>query len=162
MAVMLRTLGIPSRVVNGFRGGEFNDITGSYIIRAKHAHSWVEAYFPKYGWYTFDPTPPGDTDSSSSLWGRFSLYADAMRQFWQEWIINYDFSHQRSLTTQITAQSQTAMTRNLRWWRSGYDAIVVRFRKARSAVERSPRAWAGGVIFFILLSILISRIGGIV
>src|SRR5579864_9429835 len=42
MAVMLRTLGIPSRVVNGFRTDEFNDLTGNYVVRAKDAHSWVE------------------------------------------------------------------------------------------------------------------------
>ena len=43
MAVMLRTLGIPSRVVNGFHGAEFNDVTGNYVVRAKDAHAWVEA-----------------------------------------------------------------------------------------------------------------------
>ncbi len=59
MAVMLRTLGIPSRVVNGFRSDEFNDLTGNYVVRAKDAHAWVEAYFPGYGWQTFDPTPAG-------------------------------------------------------------------------------------------------------
>ena len=57
MAIMLRTLGIPSRVVNGFRTSEFNDLTGNYVIRASSAHSWVEAYFPGYGWVSFDPTP---------------------------------------------------------------------------------------------------------
>ena len=55
MAVMLRTLGIPSRVVNGFRTGEFNDLTSQYVVRASNAHSWVEAYFPGYGWVAFDP-----------------------------------------------------------------------------------------------------------
>src|SRR5438445_13833159 len=59
MAVMLRTLHIPSRVVNGFRTGEFNDLTGNYVVRASNAHSWVEAYFPGYGWVSFDPTPAG-------------------------------------------------------------------------------------------------------
>ena len=49
MAVMLRAVGIPSRVVTGFRGGEFNDLTGSYIIRARDAHAWVEAYIPEPG-----------------------------------------------------------------------------------------------------------------
>ena len=57
MAVMLRTLRIPSRVVNGFRTGEFNDVTSQYLVRASNAHSWVEAYFPGYGWISFDPTP---------------------------------------------------------------------------------------------------------
>ena len=53
MAIMLRTLGIPSRVVNGFRTGEFNDLTSQYLVRASNAHSWVEAYFPGYGWISF-------------------------------------------------------------------------------------------------------------
>ncbi|MFZ0284804.1 MAG: DUF3488 and transglutaminase-like domain-containing protein, partial [Terriglobales bacterium] len=57
MVVMLRTLKIPSRVVNGFRTGEFNDVTSQYLVRASNAHSWVEAYFPGYGWISFDPTP---------------------------------------------------------------------------------------------------------
>ncbi len=59
MAVMLRTIGVPSREVNGFLPGEYNDLAGDYIVRASDAHSWVEAYFPGIGWTTFDPTPPG-------------------------------------------------------------------------------------------------------
>ena len=46
MTIMLRTLGIPAREVNGFLPGEFNDLAGDYIVRASDAHSWVEAYFP--------------------------------------------------------------------------------------------------------------------
>ncbi len=57
MAIMLRTLNIPARMVNGFRGGEYNDLNQTYIIRGRDAHSWVEAFFPEYGWVTFDPTP---------------------------------------------------------------------------------------------------------
>ena len=56
MTVMLRTLGFPLAWSTGFRGGEYNDLTGNYIIRQKDAHSWVEAYFPEYGWVSFDPT----------------------------------------------------------------------------------------------------------
>jgi len=67
MAVMLRTLHIPARVVNGFRSDEFNDVTGNYVVRAKNAHSWVEAYFPGYGWTTFDPTPGGDIGNTGRL-----------------------------------------------------------------------------------------------
>ncbi|MFZ0991373.1 MAG: DUF3488 and transglutaminase-like domain-containing protein, partial [Candidatus Sulfotelmatobacter sp.] len=73
MAVMLRTLHIPARVVNGFRSDEFNDVTGYYVVRAKNAHSWVEAYFPGYGWVTFDPTPGGGIESPQG-WGRAMLY----------------------------------------------------------------------------------------
>ena len=69
MAVMLRTLGIPSRVVNGFRTGEFNDLTSQYVVRASNAHSWVEAYFPELGWVAFDPTP-GASIPARTGWSR--------------------------------------------------------------------------------------------
>ncbi|HYX53664.1 MAG TPA: DUF3488 and transglutaminase-like domain-containing protein, partial [Candidatus Limnocylindrales bacterium] len=94
MTIMLRTLGIPARVVNGFRGGEYNDLTGSYIIRQRDAHSWVEAYFPEAGWVTFDPTPASPSGPQDTRWARLSLYMDALGEMWREWIINYDFSHQ--------------------------------------------------------------------
>ncbi|MGA7589841.1 MAG: DUF3488 and transglutaminase-like domain-containing protein, partial [Candidatus Sulfotelmatobacter sp.] len=93
MAVMLRTLHIPSRVVNGFRSDQFNDVTGNYVVRAKNAHSWVEAYFPGYGWITFDPTPGGEIGTPEG-WDRALLYLDAAESFWREWVISYDFSHQ--------------------------------------------------------------------
>lgn len=55
MAVMLRSLGIPARVAVGYALNEKQGDT--YIIREKDAHAWVEAYFPGYGWVTFNPTP---------------------------------------------------------------------------------------------------------
>jgi len=93
MAVMLRTLGIPSREVNGFLPGEYNDVGGDYIVRASDAHSWVEAYFPGTGWLTFDPTPPSN-EQSSGLFSRLGMYLDWFQLTWNEWVINYDFSHQ--------------------------------------------------------------------
>src|SRR6202046_3950503 len=75
MAVMLRTLQIPARLVNGFRSDEFNDVTGNYVVRAKNAHSWVEAFFPGYGWITFDPTPGGDLATPEG-WDRAALYLE--------------------------------------------------------------------------------------
>ena len=55
MAVMLRTLGIPSRVVTGYQSGYYNEISGMYVIRASDAHAWVEAWIDGRGWVTFDP-----------------------------------------------------------------------------------------------------------
>jgi protein-glutamine gamma-glutamyltransferase len=96
MTVMLRTLGIPSREVNGFLPGEYNDLAGDYIVRASDAHSWVEAYFPGSGWITFDPTP-SSTEQTGGLFSRLALYADWVQLTWNEWVINYDFSHQVAL-----------------------------------------------------------------
>lgn len=64
-AVMLRSLGIPARVVAGYTPGERNAFTGYYDVRASDAHTWVEVRFPRYGWYEFDPTfdvPLAQTD----------------------------------------------------------------------------------------------------
>jgi transglutaminase-like putative cysteine protease len=96
MAVMLRSLGIPSREVNGFLPGEYNDVAGDYIVRASDAHSWVEAYFPGIGWLTFDPTPPSN-DQTTGLLSRLALYVDWFQLNWNEWVINYDLTHQLTL-----------------------------------------------------------------
>jgi transglutaminase-like putative cysteine protease len=57
MALLLRMAGIPARVVTGFSTGATDTKTGEYIVRDFDAHSWVEAYYPGWGWITFDPTP---------------------------------------------------------------------------------------------------------
>lgn len=56
MAVMLRSQGIPARIVSGYAQGEFNEETNSYRVRASNAHTWTEVYFPGYGWIQFEPT----------------------------------------------------------------------------------------------------------
>jgi len=56
MGDMLRSLGIPTRLVNGFGPGSFDAQTNQFIVRGEDAHTWVEVYFPKYGWIPFEPT----------------------------------------------------------------------------------------------------------
>ena len=108
MTVMLRTLGIPAREVNGFLPGEFNELGGDYIVRASDAHSWVEAYFPATGWVVFDPTPDAPV-VTASLFTRLSQIADWAELAWNDWVISYDFAHQAAL-----AQSFQVKSRNWR------------------------------------------------
>ncbi|MGH9630591.1 MAG: transglutaminaseTgpA domain-containing protein, partial [Bryobacteraceae bacterium] len=82
MAVLLRSAGIPSRVVTGFQSGIFNPMTGWHVIRASDAHSWVEAYLPETGWTTFDPTPPDPGNGRSTMLRQLALYMDAAETFW--------------------------------------------------------------------------------
>ncbi len=57
MALMLRYLGIPARVAAGFTSGTYDSKTGEWTVTDHDAHTWVEAWFPRYGWLPFDPTP---------------------------------------------------------------------------------------------------------
>ena len=57
MNVMLRMLGIPSRQMSGFSAGVLDDKTRQYFVNSVEAHSWVEVFFPGYGWIPFEPTP---------------------------------------------------------------------------------------------------------
>ena len=59
MNVMLRTLRIPSRQMSGFGAGVFDEKTHQYTVNSLDAHSWVEVFFPGYGWIPFEPTPDG-------------------------------------------------------------------------------------------------------
>jgi protein-glutamine gamma-glutamyltransferase len=57
MALLLRMGGVPARVASGFAPGSYDRKRKEYVVRDLDAHSWVEAYFPGYGWVPFDPTP---------------------------------------------------------------------------------------------------------
>jgi transglutaminase-like putative cysteine protease len=56
MVVMLRSQGVPARVVSGYAQGDYEEASRSYRVRASNAHTWVEVYFPGYGWIQFEPT----------------------------------------------------------------------------------------------------------
>jgi hypothetical protein len=112
MVVMLRTLGIPARLVTGFQSGIFNPMTDLYVIRASDAHTWVEAWLPGRGWTTFDPTPPDPSPGANALLIKLALYADAVETFWQEWVVSYDLGHQATLADRMEQASRRV---SLRW-----------------------------------------------
>jgi transglutaminase-like putative cysteine protease len=105
MTVMLRSVGIPARLVNGFLTGEYNDVGGDFIVRASDAHSWVEVFFPSYGWMTFDPTPPA-SEPVAGTFARFGRYWDWFQLQWSEWVINYDIVHQLTLAQNLRQVSR--------------------------------------------------------
>ncbi len=156
MAVMLRTLRIPSRVVNGFRTGEFNDLTSQYLVRASDAHSWVEAYFPGYGWVSFDPTPAGP-GTAHGRWSRMMMYWDAMQSFWREWIINFDTSHQQILGQGAVRNSRQWFEQARNWARQRYLALMAAARHIQKKTVDSPVRWSiVGLIVSVPLLLLVN------
>lgn len=100
-AVMARAVGIPTRNVNGFLGGEWNEYDSYVAVRAGDAHSWAEVYFGDAGWVTFDATPPGQVDQlgrgASGALARMQRFLDTLRFQWSKWVIEYDLAQQLSV-----------------------------------------------------------------
>ncbi|MGD8608920.1 MAG: DUF3488 and transglutaminase-like domain-containing protein [Myxococcales bacterium] len=108
MAVMMRTLGVPSRNVTGFLGADFNPYGDYYAVRNGNAHSWVEVEVDGR-WVTFDPTPASREAfaSPSGLLVMLGQIMDAMRVRWAEYVVEYN----------VRDQAQ-ALRRMLDWYRS--------------------------------------------
>ncbi len=110
LAIMLRSVGIPSRNVTGFVGGEYNPYGRYYGMRQSDAHSWVEALLPGRGWVTLDPTPTArdGMGPARSLFSDLNNMIDAMRSYWMTQVLSYDL------------RSQIGMLRSLREWSRGF------------------------------------------
>jgi len=133
MAVMLRTLGVPTRNVTGFIGGTYNRFAQSYAVRQGDAHSWVEVYLDDTGWTRFDPTPPASAAPQSDITGLLAFVRDfieATSQRWNRHVIGYDLKQQVSLLKSVHRQFS-----NLR----GQPGAI-------GKVLSSPRAALGGAL----------------
>lgn len=101
LALMTRAVGIPARVVSGFKGGDYDPSDGSYIVRNAMAHLWVEVLFPGNGWVKFDPSPAADDIGSRGIFARMqmaaSLYALKARMLWFRDVVGYQGSRVFSL-----------------------------------------------------------------
>ncbi len=92
MVLMLRSMGIPARVVSGYMGGEYNRYGRYYIVRQKDAHTWVEAFIDG-AWMRFDPTPAAEFTVNSPLF----LYLDFLRMKWERYVVGYSRADQLRL-----------------------------------------------------------------
>ena len=152
MTVMLRDLGIPARYVGGFLPGEYNDLGGDYIVRASDAHTWVEAYFPAYGWITFDPTPPGN-GKRNGFFSRLALYWDWFQFAWSEWVINYDFGHQVNLARNLQSTSRNWSDHTQHYYREKQRQAIRLLMALDHRTEASPYFLPGVLAFLIALLI---------
>ena len=96
MVLMLRSLAVPTRLVHGFSGGQYNPIGKYRMIRQADAHSWVEVYFPRVGWRTFDPTPASGQEAplDTGMLQQLRHLADGASLLWYQWVVEYDLDRQ--------------------------------------------------------------------
>ncbi|MCG6133250.1 MAG: DUF3488 and DUF4129 domain-containing transglutaminase family protein [Nostoc sp. LLA-1] len=112
LTVMLRSIGIPARLVAGFGAGNFNPFTGMYVVRNTDAFAMTEVYFPRYGWFAFNPIPnqplipPSIEDIQT-----FSV----LRQFWQ-WVAGWLPSPVTGLLNHVLGIIFSWLTRAIAWF----------------------------------------------
>ncbi len=116
-SVMMRSVGIPTRVVLGYQGGEVNPLGGHLIVRQSDAHAWTEVWLDELGWRRVDPTAAvaperveiGASDAAfegiGEAWGfvapsrlihQLTLTWDALNAKWNDWILGYGPDKQNS------------------------------------------------------------------
>ena len=95
MVLLLRCMGIPSRVVNGYMMNEWNETGRFFTVRQSHAHAWVEVFFPKSGWVPFDPTPLDDNIETTKLKQVWDKIVEIYEGYWFNYVYSFDQNAQR-------------------------------------------------------------------
>ncbi|MEE9385987.1 MAG: DUF3488 and transglutaminase-like domain-containing protein [Nannocystaceae bacterium] len=123
-AVLLREAGVPTRVVNGYLGADWNHIGRYYAVRQANAHSWIEVHFGDLGWVTFDPTPPQGRPAAvpTSTTTSIAQWIDALRNTYLQHVIDFGLADQLALLRGMGLR--TPEQRGLRWDAAALWALV--------------------------------------
>jgi hypothetical protein len=169
MAVMLRTQGVATRVVNGFQQGEYNETADVYVVRQRDAHSWVEVYFPRENvWVPFDPTPSAGQfpeQPVASAVSEFGKFVEALETFWIQYVVSYDTQEQRSLFRSLRRKFNEQQNKSSAWLAETQANFNRWWQEARGdkGFEASAAAVGKGigyliaVAFLIFLTVLLAR-----
>ena len=140
LALLLREVGVPTRIVNGYYGAHYNALGDFYAVRQADAHSWVEVWFDDLGWVTFDPTPPSGRTAGhdAQSFPALSQAFDALRNAYLEYVIDYDLGKQMALLENLgVRRSETSRRLQIAW--------------------KTVGAWAGGVALIACMVFLLRR-----
>ncbi len=160
MVVLLRTLGIPARLATGFTQGEWNDIGNYYTVRQRDAHAWVEVYFPRSGWLTFDPTPTVPVAAPNPLWARVGKVIDSVRLKWDRFVIRYSFRDQMAMAQSVRDQGEAVRTKA-----TGGVAVLLRWGtelRAKIAALGQSYGWlllSGFAVVVLVAGLVLARRG---
>lgn len=151
MALMLRSLDIPTRLVSGYKGGEKNAYSGAWVVEQRHAHAWVEAYV-NGRWHTFDPTPSSRGDIVKEIGadrGMFSRWREAALGMWSQNVVRMSLESQSESIYRPMLRGIVATARQVKAFFSG--------ESADDFLEMDPRQWFNTKVFvgvFIFLGFL--------
>jgi protein-glutamine gamma-glutamyltransferase len=149
LAVMLRSLSIPARVVNGFQRGEWNPYGRYFMVRLRDAHSWVEVFIDGAGWVTLDPSPRAGTETVAAEPPAL-MWLDSMRVSWYRYVVSFSLHDQLAVVEAVRRSTWSWSTTALEpWtWRPGAKVtgglvlavglgLMLGWRRHRAAVARA-------------------------
>ncbi|MCY7374426.1 MAG: DUF3488 and transglutaminase-like domain-containing protein [Pyrinomonadaceae bacterium] len=156
MAIMLRTQGIATRLVNGFQQGEYNETADVFVVKQRDAHSWVEVYFPQENvWIPFDPTPFAQQNraetATTGVLKRFNSYLEALETFWIQYFVSYDNQEQRSLVRSFKNSFTDYQATTSDWLKKLQSKVSVWWTEVRGdkGLQTSAKAVGFGIAYLI-------------
>lgn len=174
LAVMLRMLGIPARLVGGYYGGYFQTVGSYYLVLQKNAHVWVEAFiedsqtgstadgqsqYRKGRWVRLDPTPPSPLVGRArlSLWFRLRLALDFIQYSWNRLVLQYDMREQERIVRNIGERFShlRMLLRSLKGF--NLQEVAKKIRDERSYYGIESIVVFVGVMLFTLMAFLVLR-----
>ena len=142
MVVMLRTVGIPARLVTGFLATEWNEYGGYFTVRQRDAHAWVEVYFPHSGWITMDPTPTVSAAVAISRWESIRRLGESLRLQWDRLFVRYSAKDQLAVVHGVREGSDALRERVSRW----VSSLSATISQVFSRLTRMARTFQPGML----------------
>jgi hypothetical protein len=161
MVVMLRTVGIPARLVTGFLATEWNEYGGYFTVRQRDAHAWVEVYFPRSGWITMDPTPTVSAAVATSRWESLRRLGESLRLQWDRLFVRYSAKDQLAVV-QGVREGSDALRERVGHWVSSLTAPISQVLSRLTSMVRTfqpgmPGLFTGVVVVSLALLLLMLR-----
>ncbi len=178
MAMMLRSLNVPSRIVLGFRPSDFNSSGVYFLVRQRHAHAWVEAYLPTESlkdagidlpqgigpgaWLRLDPTPGGEGSNAGGSIRSSQGQLESLQQFWQDYVINVDKSNQPQALSFFNSNGTGSLAQ---LWRNIEQSLLTLQSSQFIGGLLSPDRWfswqaAVGLSFVVVIALTLYRVIG--
>ena len=181
LVLMLRSQGIPARLVVGFKTNEWNRLGAFFQVRQLHAHTWVEAHLdPRHvpselflgdhpwqwadgGWLRLDPTPMArdlGLEQSASLMGRVSSYFNWLDYVWDSYVMEMDSPRQREAVYAPVAETVKRLVRAVsdrQWWREVLGAMGKSLRDRLGSLFGG--LWRGGLTIVTAAVVLLLGYG---
>ncbi len=173
LALMLRSQGIPSRVVLGYRCDEWHEDEQCYQVRQLHAHAWVETFLdhdqiPEAlrrsepirwmhgGWLRLDPTPAAEVGTQAAqrtMWGAWRGRWHSLQRFWDKYIVDMDRNKQRESVYQPISRATRNLASNLlnpHWWK---ELAASLWASLATMLGSGMIGWLFGVV--VLIAVLV-------